>query len=232
MIKDCHISQILNGITVNRKFAQTNLLGQSDEQRISEVLASIKKNGYPHDGKYIVLYNNELKIRDGRHRASCLLHIFGNIKIPVLRLYLKHGETDIVIPESGKKVLSNVIRCLCEIKLKNIYIAIKGGGIHTVMLLKTMGDDFDIRAIIDRQNKGQFSFPYEIIQDEEVAKHEVDTVVISSYIHRGEMKEDIKGLAKGYDIFDVYDHLTEMGFDIEKEFYMYDDCDIEFIKRG
>jgi hypothetical protein len=222
-INDCHISKILKRLPVRGEFPQINLLGQSDGQRISEMMESLERHGYPHNGQYIILYNDEMKIRDGRHRASCLLHKYGNIKIPVLRLYLKYGVVDISIPEDGKGIVSNVVRCLCENRLKGKRIAIKGAGIHSLKLLKAMGDGFDVRCIIDKKKSERFSFPYEIIRDEELPEYDVDTVVISSYIHRHDMKEDIKKLGREYEVFDVYDALEEMGFSLEKEFYTYDD---------
>jgi len=223
-----HIYKKLKGIPVKGEFIQVNLLGESDEQRISEILKSIQQNGYPHNGSYIVLYNDELLIKDGRHRASCLLYLYGNIKIPVLKLYLKHLESD--LPSNNTGPIIKIVRIILENNLRNRKIAIKGGGVHTVKLLKLIGHEFDIRCIVDRNKSQRFSFPYDVIADEDLIKYDVDTVIISSYLYRHEMKENIKKLNSEYFIFDIYDYLEEMDLNIEREFYNYDRNQIKWEK--
>ena len=70
----------------------SNHLIDSDYERIKNAYNSIKINGYPYKGKYIILYNDEFYIRDGQHRACALKYIFGNISVPVLRIYLKDNK--------------------------------------------------------------------------------------------------------------------------------------------
>ena len=72
----------------NRK---SNHYGQSDTQRLQSILDSIRQNGYPYDGKYIILFDNSSLIRDGQHRASCLYFLYGNIDIPIMRLYFNEN---------------------------------------------------------------------------------------------------------------------------------------------
>ena len=72
----------------------SNHLIDSDYDRLMETLSSIKKNGYPYLGKYIILYNDEPYIRDGQHRASVIKYLYGNIKIPVLRIYIDGDLND------------------------------------------------------------------------------------------------------------------------------------------
>ena len=70
----------------------SNHLIDSDYQRIKNAYNSIKMNGYPFQGKYIILYNDEFYIRDGQHRACALKFLYGNISVPVLRIYLKDNK--------------------------------------------------------------------------------------------------------------------------------------------
>jgi len=52
---------------------------------------SILKNGYPYNGEFITLHGDEPYIRDGQHRACILHHVYGNIRIPILRLHFRDG---------------------------------------------------------------------------------------------------------------------------------------------
>ena len=73
----------------NEKYTRlSNHLGQNENERLLAALESIKKNGYPYNGQYIVVFGDDNLIRDGQHRASCLYYLYGNIEVPVLRIYL------------------------------------------------------------------------------------------------------------------------------------------------
>lgn len=65
----------------------SNSIGQTNSSRLHDCLKQIQERGYPFQEEYIILYNDDIKIRDGVHRAACLYYLYGNIKIPVKRLY-------------------------------------------------------------------------------------------------------------------------------------------------
>lgn len=67
----------------------SNHIVDSDYERLMESVNSIKEHGYPYLEQYIILYNDEFYIRDGQHRASVLKYLYGNIKVPVLRIYIE-----------------------------------------------------------------------------------------------------------------------------------------------
>jgi hypothetical protein len=69
----------------NNKPRLSLYINQTGMERLSKILNSIKTNGYPYKNKYIILSNDTMNIADGQHRASCLLYLYGNIKIPVMR---------------------------------------------------------------------------------------------------------------------------------------------------
>ena len=62
-------------------------IGQTSEERLNTLYESIKNNGYPYNGEYIVLYGDDYIIQDGQHRAACLWKLKGDITVPVIRLY-------------------------------------------------------------------------------------------------------------------------------------------------
>lgn len=88
------IFKALNGknIKENDKAKSMHYIFQTHVERINTVLNSIKTNGYPYKNKYIILYNNNMYIEDGQHRAVCLLYLYGNIKIPIMRFYFNNGN--------------------------------------------------------------------------------------------------------------------------------------------
>ena len=73
----------------NRSPRASALTGQSNQERLDAMLNSVKANGYPYKNNYIVLYGDDNIIRDGQHRAACLYHLYGDVEVPVLRLYFK-----------------------------------------------------------------------------------------------------------------------------------------------
>lgn len=64
---------------------------QSNQERINYDLEQIKQYGYPVDGELIMLRGDNTII-DGQHRASCLYFLYGNIKVPVRKIYFKERE--------------------------------------------------------------------------------------------------------------------------------------------
>lgn len=65
-------------------------IGQTGLERLEDIKESIDKNGYPHKGMLLVFFNDSNMIRDGQHRACVLLEKYGNIEIPIIRLYFKN----------------------------------------------------------------------------------------------------------------------------------------------
>lgn len=64
---------------------------QSNQERVNYDLEQIKKSGYPVNGELIMLRDDNTII-DGQHRASCLYFLYGNIKVPVRKIYFKERE--------------------------------------------------------------------------------------------------------------------------------------------
>lgn len=65
--------------------SHTNYLFESDEERFRRILTEVSDSRLQR--KYqAVVYNDELFVRDGMHRIACLYYLYGNIKIPVLRM--------------------------------------------------------------------------------------------------------------------------------------------------
>lgn len=62
----------------------------SNQERVLYILEQVRTQGYPVGNDYIGVDEN-YRIWDGQHRAACLYYLYGNIKVPVRRLY--YGET-------------------------------------------------------------------------------------------------------------------------------------------
>lgn len=64
---------------------QINFIGQDNRQRLFSIFESVKKNGYPFNDEYILLYNDQNIIRDGQHRASAVYVLNPEAIIPIQR---------------------------------------------------------------------------------------------------------------------------------------------------
>lgn len=86
-------------------------IGQTSAQRLDSVMESIREHGYPHNDQYIILYNDNMLIRDGQHRAACLYKLYGDHKVPVLRLYFddmkKRGDANRMLRANARKALQS-----------------------------------------------------------------------------------------------------------------------------
>jgi len=72
------------------RYEQHHYFRMNNEERLSAVLESIQKNGYPHEEQYIILFQGQDIIRDGQHRAAVLAHLHGlDHNVKVMRFYFK-----------------------------------------------------------------------------------------------------------------------------------------------
>lgn len=79
---------INNGKRIYTPFKSNHII-DSDYDRLKASLNSIKENGYPYHDKLVILYNDEMFIRDGQHRIAVLKYLFGDVDVKVVRFYLK-----------------------------------------------------------------------------------------------------------------------------------------------
>lgn len=66
---------------------------ETNQGRIGYNMEQIKKEGYPRNNELILLRSDNTII-DGQHRASCLYYLYGNIKVPVRKIYFKERMKD------------------------------------------------------------------------------------------------------------------------------------------
>ena len=94
-LRESRIIKALNGkASENNRHEERNYYGETNQQRLDSMLDSIKTNGYPHNGETIVLLKGNNKIYDGQHRAACMLYLWGNKEIPILRLEFSNYNFD------------------------------------------------------------------------------------------------------------------------------------------
>ena len=71
-------------------YNQFNYFGINNNDRLLNLLSSIKANNYPHKKKYVILFNGQNIVRDGQHRAAILGHLYGidtHIKVMMFHFY-------------------------------------------------------------------------------------------------------------------------------------------------
>lgn len=66
-------------------YKSTNHIYENNAERLYNVMKEIKESVkiYP-----VVVYGNEDVVRDGTHRLACLYYLYGNIDVPVIRVYI------------------------------------------------------------------------------------------------------------------------------------------------
>ena len=111
------------------------------------------------------------------------------------------------------------VKIFLQERLKNCKVAIKGAGMHTIHILKLVGDRIDIKCIMAKNAATDYEWPYPVIEDKEITNYDVDTIVISSYKFRDSMKRDLQKFSNQYTIIDIYDCLDEQGIHLEDEFF-------------
>jgi hypothetical protein len=93
------------------EYKQENYKGQTNIERVERMKTNISLNGYPFDGKYIVVFNNQNVIKDGQHRAACLLYEKGDMVVPVVRMQFKNNKYNVSMhPWFNKLFIWNVHR--------------------------------------------------------------------------------------------------------------------------
>lgn len=70
---------------VDNGYKSTNHIYENNAERMHNVMNDIKDSVkiYP-----VVVYGNEDVVRDGTHRLACLYFLYGNIDVPVIRVYV------------------------------------------------------------------------------------------------------------------------------------------------
>ena len=73
-------------------YKQENYKGQTNIDRVKRMKNKIRRSGYPFNEKYIVVFNNQNIIKDGQHRAACLLYEKGDMEVPVVRMKFRNNK--------------------------------------------------------------------------------------------------------------------------------------------
>lgn len=131
-LSQSRVIKALNGRpSENNKRNERNYYGQTNQQRLDNMLDSIKKNGYPYKGKKIVLLKGSNKIYDGQHRAACMYHLWGNKEVPILRItfldnkLVKRNATKDAYYYYRRQAMSFIKKIYRKIKKTPIAIKIK-----------------------------------------------------------------------------------------------------------
>lgn len=91
-LNQSRVFKALSGVTRELKeYRQENFRGQSNLERVNSMKDYLNNTTYPFNNQYIVLFNNQNIIRDGQHRAACLLFLKGDLEIPVIRMKFKNN---------------------------------------------------------------------------------------------------------------------------------------------
>jgi hypothetical protein len=117
-------------------------------------------------------------------------------------------------------------------KLKGRKVAVKGAGLHTKMLLKLMTGYFKPICICEKDPAAHdVYFEYPIVDEAGLKDYGIDAIVVSSYRWRGDIRNDLSGWSRHYEIFDIYEELEKKGIRLPNDFYEHECCEF-FWKNG
>ena len=224
-LKDARIIQALKGDSrLNDIRKQKNYWGESNADRLRRIHSSIAVNGYNPQkfNSYIVLIDGGRYIIDGCHRASCLLDIFGNIKISVAMWHTKNSaytdeqkklvlcreQRNIKLKAQSKAEQKRLVMMLLKADLTGKNVIIKGAGKHTEELLPILREcEINIVGITADKNDGKdilCGLPF--IKSEYLPQTYADVILLSSFQFRREMRDELTQYEDKFDIYDIYDH--------------------------
>lgn len=139
-LKNSRVLKALNGLpSENDNHFEINYYKADSAQKMSNgerliyVLNQIKTKGYPINQERITLFGDSNIILDGQHRAACLYYLYGNIKVPVKRLFLRENVANTAanqtsITEYENRTLKKVHLLPFEFIPKNSKIIMYGAG--------------------------------------------------------------------------------------------------------
>lgn len=67
----------------------TNHLFENNEERIRNILSEVQRDS---KNACAVVYGDEDVVRDGTHRLACMYFLYGNIEIPIIRIYVNNPK--------------------------------------------------------------------------------------------------------------------------------------------
>lgn len=123
---------------------------------------------------------------------------------------------------SEEKIKERVLTYISE-RIKGKKVVIRGAGQHTQELIRLFPLKKEFVCIWDRDGKNERFGGYPSVTGiDEVRECGANTIFISSYIYREEMKREMQPLAGEFEIIDIYEELAEKGIVLTKAFYWYD----------
>lgn len=103
---------------------------------------------------------------------------------------------------------------------KDKKIALRGGGVHSLMFLSGLGDTANrIDYIIEKKNVEFTPYIQKSIMLNDVSKEQLDYIIISSYKYREEMKLELIEMGCSATVIDPYEVLEKNGIVLTTHFY-------------
>lgn len=116
----------------------------------------------------------------------------------------------------------HIVKLFLEKILRKRSVAIRCAGVHTKELLKLISNLEVVKCIWDKNVSDKEIYGYPCIKTEKSLKeYQIDTILISSYRYRHEIKNELKDISKEYEIIDLYEELENAGIVFESEFYWF-----------
>lgn len=192
---------------------------------------NIKQDIIEMEDSNIILFNDQNIIRNGITKALFALQK-GENSIDVIRLNFYHNLHNIDYEDFKKQRIRfqkccNIIRSTLEKLPENSVIAIRGAGEHTKKIMMEFPKNKKVSCIIEKRSDRNLTFRgYPIINEMEIDKYKINTIIIASFKYRKQIKKELeqKYIEQNIKIIDFYEYFEREGLFLKKAYY--------FVKLG
>lgn len=117
--------------------------------------------------------------------------------------------------------VSSIIRQSLHAFLRNVERpAIYCNGGHTKMLMADFIHELrNIKYIVDNYASAEEEKGFLLIKDDEIERHGIDAIVLSSYKFRKELKKSLKEKHPNIPVLDIYDEFEKRGINVQADYY-------------
>ena len=145
---------------------------------------------------------------------------FGLYKI--IRKYGMYETLPEVIDAYKEAIFADYIAGLLKEFGSEKVVALRCAGRHTLELLERLDEHCKekISYIIDRDALYNVE-GYDVIHPSKICDYKIDTIILSSYNMRAELKLELLTCMKDIDVVDPYDQLQRLGVYYDRDFFLY-----------
>lgn len=129
-------------------------------------------------------------------------------------------DYDLEQPLDGKNISVIIKQSLCDFLQNAQRPAVYCNGGHTKMLMADfMYELKKVKYIVDNYAVSEEDNGFILIKDKDIEKEGIDTIVLSTYKFRNDLKESIRKNHPNIPVLDIYDEFEKRGVTVRSDYY-------------